>query len=212
MMNYKQTLYDMLIIVTQQAPPGAQAITFSPQDLCMPTQVAHEVATMGCLTPLSFAIVAEPELIERSWLTSQQSYCPSPSTVSRDVRRDLCYRLDKGLSLFYSMISIIYLSLLKWADIHVLYPDKVHLCINGWTHQMWISFIVWQFIGLLKGMYSPWYWISSSITIYFNQLLFKLKLSLSGLWRTFGLDSSLWMPHDHGIHNKVLFAMPLNKT
>jgi len=66
-------------------------------------------------------------------------------------------------------------------------------------HQIWYCLLVWRFIGLLKGVYSPWNWISSSFIIYFIDcfefitLLVRASKGHSGFLLG---RSSLWSLHD----------------
>jgi len=158
-----------------------------------------------------YAIVSDPELIDILTDLNIKVTVPSPSTVSRDVRE--IYAMSRKSVVAILQVWFHYKSLLidmTWHPCSHIQARSTSVLMDG-PHQMWYHLLVWQFIGLLKGMYSPWYWILSSFIIYFIDcfrvltLLVRASKGHSGSYLAGQVSECL---HDHGIHDKVLFAMP----
>ena len=181
-----------------------QGSTYTPHMLCM--KLALWVAQFH-----PYAIISDPELINILTDLNSKLIVPSPSTVSRDVREIYAMswqRVVTILQVWFHYISV--LIDMSWHPCSCIQARSTSVSMDG-LHQMWYCLLVWWFIGLLKGMYSPWYWISSSIIIYFIDCFRVQTLLLRALKGHLGSHLAAQVSeclHNHGIHNKVLFAMP----
>ena len=166
---------------------------YTPHKLCM------KLALWVARRHRPYAIISDPELIDILTDLNSKVIVPSPSTVSRDVRE--IYAMSRKGIVTILQVWFHYKSLLNgmtWHPCSRIQARSTSVLMDG-PHQMWYCLLVWWFIGLLKGVYSPWYWISSSFIIYFIDcfqvltLLGLLKDIWALTWQVKCLNASMTM-------------------